>query len=58
MLSFPPSWVISSLIPLTLCKMQVQDVMKPIVCGGEGRDGMGCENTLFYLRCKQLSYGQ
>ena len=31
MLSFPPSWVIASLIPLTLCKMQVQDVMKPIV---------------------------
>ena len=31
MLSFPPSWVITSLIPLTLCKMQVQDVMKPIV---------------------------
>ena len=31
MLSFPPSWVIASLIPLTLCRMQVQDVMKPIV---------------------------
>ena len=31
MLSFPPSWVFSSLIPLTLCKMQVQDVMKPIL---------------------------
>ena len=31
MLSLPPSRVIASLIPLTLCKMQVQDVMKPIV---------------------------
>ena len=43
----------ASLIPLTLCNMQVQDVMKPIQCadvrGGEGRDAMGC---------KQLSYGQ
>ena len=27
----PSSWVIASLIALTLCKMQVQDVMKPIV---------------------------
>ena len=52
----------ASLIPLTLCNMQVQDVMKPIQCadvrGGEGRDAMGCVNTQFYLQCKQLSYGQ